>query len=393
MNILVVGAGSAREFGYRRLRELGHWVGVVDDLSFIPTDLVDWYHPFAPTDGAAVVDAVGRSGRRMNAVLCFGEWHLGAAVAAAQLLGIPGPRLDVEKARQKDAMRAAFAGAGMRSPLSVPVRDVIEVAGLELPDLPLVVKPVDYSSSSGVTLVTRTDDLAAAVAYALSKSFRGLALIEEYVAGEEFSVEGVVADSVPRVLGTTRKWTTPPPYFVEVGHSYPAELDPPAREILESEAIRAARAVGLEACAFHCEIKLEGTEAVCIEIAGRSGGDHIPQLMYEAQGVDLYGAEVAAITGADISEQCRPRRSGAAAVRYLEAEAGTRVTWPAVRSIAGSALADCLVDLKHYYPWYTIVPPLDGSGRRLGYCILAGDPDEVRLAYDQAVLLAPARPQ
>ncbi len=388
MRILVVGVGTSREFGFQRLRAAGHRIGMIDDLSFIPTELADWYHPVAASSGAQVAEIVGSAGQSFDVVLCFGEWHLSTAVDAAAALGVPGPRLDVDRARQKDRMRAAFDEHGMRTPRSVAVvGDQVDPAGL--PALPVVVKPVDYSSSSGVTLVDAPEELLDAVRLARSKSFRGVALVEEYVGGTEYSVEGVVAGGRAVVCGVTEKHTTPPPYFVEVGHVFPAPIDPAEEAVVVAEAVRAVEAVGLVACGFHCEVKVDGGRAVCIEIAGRLAGDHIPRLVHEARGIDLYAAELAAVLGQDPEPHCRPTRDRTAAVRYLEAPVGRRITWPTVASIDAPELRSCLVDLEHEYPWYVDVPALDGAGRRLGHCILSGAPDEVAAAYEQARALSP----
>ncbi|UTT59426.1 ATP-grasp domain-containing protein [Cellulosimicrobium cellulans] len=360
----------------------------MDDLAFVPTEAVDWYVPFAPRDVAEAVAFVRSAGETVDVILCFGEWHLGLAVGTAQALGVPGPRLDVTRARQKDAMRAAFRAAGMRTPRSVVV-DGDDVAD-DLPNFPVVVKPVDYSSSSGVALVTDEEQLRAALRTAQQKSFRGVALVEEFVRGPEFSVEGVVSDGRAIVVGVTQKQVTDPPWFVETGHLFPAELPEEARSALVDEACRAVAAVGLTACAFHCELRLGPDGPVCIEIAGRSGGDQIPRLVWEATGCDLYLAELAAILGEDPERWMLPTRQRSAAIRFLEAVPGTVVRWPSASAAARRLpLSECLVALGHAYPWYVEVPPLDGSGRRLGYCLVAGPQDDVRTAYEQATVLAP----
>lgn len=388
MRILVIGVGTSREFGFQRLRAGGHQIGMIDDLSFIPTELADWYYPVAASSGEQVADIVRSAGQSFDVVMCFGEWHLKTAVEAAASLDIPGPQLDVERARQKDRMRLAFGEHGMRTPKSVAVTS--DGAKLpEMPALPLVVKPVDYSSSSGVRLVDRREDLHEAVRVAQSKSFRGIALAEEFIGGIEYSIEGVVAGGHVTVCGVTEKRVTAPPHFVEVGHLFPARIDEARESLLVAEAERAAKAVGLVSCGFHCEIKIDGDDVVCIEIAGRLAGDHIPRLVYEASGIDLYAAELAAILGQDPEPLCRPTIRRSAAVRFLEAPEGHRITWPTVADVDAQELRSCLVDLKHAYPWYVDTPALDGAGRRLGHCIVSGEPTDVAAAYDQARQLAP----
>lgn len=54
-------------------------------------------------------------------------------------------------------------------------------------------------------------------------------LVEEYVEGDAYSVDGVFWDGVARVLAIAEKEKAAPPHFVEVGHVLPAELPDLAR--------------------------------------------------------------------------------------------------------------------------------------------------------------------
>jgi hypothetical protein len=48
-----------------------------------------------------------------------------------------------------------------------------------------------------------------------------------------------------------------------------------------------------------------------------------------------------------------------------------------------------LVGLHHWYPDNSPVPVVDSSARRLGACLLAGQPSEVAAACDAIDLLGP----
>jgi biotin carboxylase len=88
-----------------------------------------------------------------------------------------------------------------------------------------IVKPRDAFGSEGVALVTApSGDGRGAAECALA--FSDAVIVEEFVTGDEYSAEGIVVGGEPHVLALTRKETTDPPYFVELGHVQPAGLAP-----------------------------------------------------------------------------------------------------------------------------------------------------------------------
>ena len=134
-------------------------------------------------------------------------------------------------------------------------------------------------------------------------------LIEAFVAGLEYSVELFNGCSV----GVTRKHLGPPPFFVEVGHDFPA----PGPESLQLAryAERAAAALGHVGGPGHVEIKL-GTPIPCIvEINPRLAGGMIPELVRRATGIDLITMSIKFACGmtCDFSRSC----DSSAAIRFL----------------------------------------------------------------------------
>ena len=55
--------------------------------------------------------------------------------------------------------------------------------------------------------------------------FSKRAVVEEFVAGEEFSVEFVSWEGEHSFLALTKKFTTGAPHFIETGHLEPASID------------------------------------------------------------------------------------------------------------------------------------------------------------------------
>jgi len=102
--------------------------------------------------------------------------------ALLDVLGLPyvGNRPDVMAiGADKARARALVAAGGVRVPEGVVVRTDDPVDGVDLPSLPVVVKPVDADNSVGVTLVREVADLAPAIAAAAEHGDR--VLVERYV--------------------------------------------------------------------------------------------------------------------------------------------------------------------------------------------------------------------
>lgn len=125
----------------------------------------------------------------------------GVLQGALQLAGIPytgsgvlGCALSMDKIRAKEIWRAA----GLPTPdfliVDAPLDTAAVVARL---GLPLMVKPAREGSSIGISLVTRADDLPAAVA--LARECDSQVLLESYVRGGEYTVALVNGEVLPAI--------------------------------------------------------------------------------------------------------------------------------------------------------------------------------------------------
>ncbi len=251
---------------------------------------------------------------RVAGVTTTSEFFLPVAAALAQELGLPGNPVDVVRTcRDKSAVRRRLAEAGIpqprwacaRSPEEIP--DAVAAVGL-----PCVVKPVDDSGSANVRIcgTVREAQAQARAVLAVRHNVRGqptagVALVEEYVAGPEYSVEMFSG----RCVGVTRKVMGAPPYCVELGHLHPADADPAL-----AETVRAAlKALDVRVGPTHTEIKA----GALIEINCRLAGGMIPELIRLARGVDLLEQQVRCAVGA--APDLEPRTDGWAGIRFFTA--------------------------------------------------------------------------
>lgn len=256
-----------------------------------------------------------RGGRRFDVVFATREMAVVTAAEIAAALGVPGnPPEVVRLVRTKDLCRRRLAAAGLRQPRVVLCRDGQEaerardsIAG------PAVVKPRDGAGSEGVTLVTGPDGMAAALARLPDDH---PFLVEEFVEGAEYSVEGVFRGGRPEILAITAKEKLPTPGFVELGHLLPAPLPANDRDRIMRTVCTALGAAGLRSGLFHVELWLTPDDVVMGEVHPRLGGDYIHRLLAHAiDGLEMFGEVFDDVLGdpPDVTRRC----ARAGAVRYL----------------------------------------------------------------------------
>ena len=105
------------------------------------------------------------------------------------------------------------------------------MAGLQFP---LIVKPVDAYSSRGVKKVDSAELLKEAVENAINISRTGEAIVEEYVEGQEISVDVYVANGKPYILcQTILEKVRAEGKFIIYRTIYPATLNKTVKEKVE----------------------------------------------------------------------------------------------------------------------------------------------------------------
>jgi biotin carboxylase len=288
-------------------------------------------------DLEVALDAAVRLAARANlvAVVPGFEYSVETAAHLAAKLGLRG--LDPATAgalRDKLRMQRALGSLGTAASVLVGADDdgTAAAAGLRFP---AVVKPVDGCGSLMVRRIESVEQLRTELALIreapvddMGKQVGATVLVEPYIDGPEFSVEGYVADGRVTVAAVTEKWLGAEPHFVELGHVVEVRLDPVRRAMLADTAVHAVEALGVSVGAFHVEARLSTRGPVVIEVAARLGGDLIPDLVGRVHGRDLYEATVRAFAGLPIPEADDDvlGRARVAAVRFFAVDRETRVS-------------------------------------------------------------------
>ncbi|MFG2963227.1 ATP-grasp domain-containing protein [Streptomyces sp. NPDC048288] len=359
----------------------------------------DWQTPYLTghtvvdvTDRDAVLAAARELAGRIpvRGVLSWDETLIVTTARVADELGLPGAGVDgVEGCRDKYRSRRLLTAAGLDQPGYAWVDTAEEaLAAAERIGYPVVVKPRGMGASIGVVLAAdagevveafRTADEASRIG---AVSYRGGALVEEYLEGPEISIDAAVVDGAYHPMFVARKQVGLFPYFEEIGHHVAAD-DPLRADPALLAMLRAAhRAIGYGFGVTHTEVKLTARGPVIVEINGRLGGDLIPRLGQLATGIDPARAAVRAALGQRPDFTDTEHRTVGIRFGYPPEDCVVRsVTLPATAEglLAAEAMADPGTELR--------LPP-NGYLARHSYVIVTGaDPALTTARLDTAAAL------
>ncbi|PPI55350.1 ATP-grasp domain-containing protein [Rathayibacter toxicus] len=391
--LLLVGAGAMAE-GYLSAAQRRGWsvavvesVGRLEELRSRFSCVVDG-EPIESTstvDESWILPTVMLAERtRPSSVLAFAESHVLAATFVQEKLGLRGPGMCAAAAsRNKAAQRSLFATAGLGQPEWKLVSELGDAANWAHERLPVVVKPLSRMGSSGVE---RVDDVTAWEETVQRRAGDGPLLVEEYIPGDEYSLEAFVSSGEILFCNLTKKMTSGAPNFVELAHIVGYANEDPELSALAKETLAGVvNAVGVKTSIVHLEFRLRenGTLAV-MEVAVRTPGDHILELASMAYDFDLYEVAIDLAFGNRPSrELLAVERARIAGVQYVVSSSqGT------LRDIDCSEWAQ-LPGVERSYIMAEIgeeVRPATESAERLGYVLFAqSDLTTLRLSMDKAV--------
>lgn len=322
--ILIIGASILQLPAIKKAKGLGYYVGVIDyNPNAIGIAFADEYFNVSTIDVEGVT-AVAKKFEPDGIMTLATDMPMRSIAAACEALNLPGISMDTAiKSTDKGEMIKAFSANGVACPWFFIAED--EKAFEEIKgkvEFPCIMKPTDNSGSRGVVLANNIYELCENYEYTKSSSRSGAVIIEEYMQGQEVSVEIIVLDGEPHVLAVTDKLTTGAPHFVEMGHSQPSRLPENDVEKIKVLACSAVKAVGINCGPAHVEIMNTAKGPKMVELGARMGGDCITtHLVPLSTGVDMVEATIKICCGEipDIS----PRFNKGSAIRYFDVPAGT----------------------------------------------------------------------
>ena len=257
-------------------------------------------------DGSEISDTL--SNLCFKGVIPCSEFSVEISDNLAARLSLPHNNLEkLESMRDKHTMRKNFSLAGIPQPkiyAHIKNHDGLEKltqANTHL-KFPVIVKPVDLASSTLVKQCFDWLEIRSQIEKILDYrrsiytniNFRGQALVEEFIEGPEFSIEGIIDNNKVAFYSITKKVVSPLPYCDEVGQivglPYSDKFHAAAVILLTN----VAQSWKMTAGCIHAEFKLGQQGLQLIEAAARIPGDFIADLIELRWGVSLESALIAA---------------------------------------------------------------------------------------------------
>lgn len=216
------------------------------------------------------------------------------AVVAAQIARVLGLRHNsveaVEAAGNKYLQRLLLERAGVPVPRFAlhSVRDNAQRLSARV-EYPCVIKPLVLSASRGVIRVddpAEFTDAFARIARVLSEpdvpvgEAASQILVEQYVSGPEFALEGLLHDGELETLALFDKPDPMTgPFFEETIFTTPSRFPRETQQALQVCAQQATQALGLESGPVHVELRYNDLGAWLIELAARPIGGKCAQVL------------------------------------------------------------------------------------------------------------------
>ncbi|MEE8251395.1 MAG: ATP-grasp domain-containing protein, partial [Gemmatimonadales bacterium] len=210
------------------------------------------------------------------------------AAVISQRLGLKHISVEAARAaRDKRIQRGVLRKSGVKIP-DFEVHHIRDSVDATQVGYPAVIKPVNLSASRGVIRINDAAEFESArntVAEIIrdavtdSEGPEGRYLIEQFIAGPEFAIEGVVVAGRLHVLALFDKPDPlDGPYFEETIYVTPSRYDEEVQSALVGCATEAVRALGITTGPVHAELRFR-EEPWVIEVAARSIGGRCSRVL------------------------------------------------------------------------------------------------------------------
>ncbi|HEY4705874.1 MAG TPA: ATP-grasp domain-containing protein [Thermodesulfobacteriota bacterium] len=387
-SIIILGAGVMQIPLIKKAREMGLFV--------IATDKNPAAEGFAHADLPITLDIKDALAHARWAIENRERHNISGVVAGADVaitaasisnaLGLPGIPLDVaERSNNKWLMKQRWLADGIATPYAEEVATLAEArkAAAKV-GYPCMVKAIDNAASRGSRRIDSEKELDAALADARAHSTTRTALVEEFVEGEEQSVELIVHKGVHYRFGIVDRHFGFRPFPIEVGHTNPTRLPMKEQEEFYNLVISAARSLSVEFGPYKADTIMTKKGPMILELPARlSGGFHSQYTTPLATGLEPQKMAIALAAGLPVRKEYFTRSRGRVTIcKAIFPEPGT------VTAIEGVEEAKALPGVNAVFMMVSageIIPPYRNCGHRVCYVIASGaDFDDAEYSWQRA---------
>lgn len=297
------------------------------------------------------------------------EYYIEIAAVLAQKFNFPSNTPEsIKTCRNKDLLAQRLQENQLNCPKTVIIYSLEEAKNNNNVQFPVIVKPAKGSGSIGVKLCVNHNEYLDHIAYQLNECCEKAVLVQEYIMGEEYSVESLGIHHRIEIIGITQKHLGELPYFLETGHDFPAKLSASLTQKIHQLVTHALEKTGLIFGPSHSELRVKNGEPYMIEINPRLAGGMIPQIIKEATNIDLIDITIDLIVGKNNTKIPEKLKQYASIRFIIPSISGQLITveWPQEKP-------DELVDIHITRPMNEVIT-LQGDFRdRIGFIIACAD--------------------
>lgn len=272
-SILVFGVGELQQSIILRAKAMGLFVVGIDPCAEAACrNDVDAFETVGGQDYEGTLEVANKYG--VSAVVTAAtDKPLVMMAKVAKALGFPFFTEETAVwSTDKYQMKQRFMEGGVPCARGRLIHDSSEAEDLFFP---VICKPRDNSGSRGVKLCRDLEELQECIDEALQFSRLDTVLVEEFIDGQEYSIESFHYNGKSEVIQFTEKRTTPFPYNVELGHIQPAVLSEEQKDAIREIICKISVCMKFENSASHTELKINDRGIFVIETSPRLGGDYI----------------------------------------------------------------------------------------------------------------------
>lgn len=259
----------------------------------LASPFADSFYQIPIFDVEAVKDVAEKENVDFLITVCADQVLLVVA-QVSEMLGLPC-YIDYKTAQlvsDKKQMKRVFWENG------IPTSRYAELAELDWDQIgklryPMVVKPVDAYSSRGVRKVWNREELEACFREASQISRTGGVIVEEFVAGDEISVDVYVENGKAKILcvSNSEKISDADRFIIFRGR-YPAAASREILDQIQRVAQQIADAFGLVDSPMLIQMIHDGERVSVLEFCARTGGNMKYLLIKRACGFDVVQAVI-----------------------------------------------------------------------------------------------------
>ncbi len=279
-----------------------------------------------------------------------------------------------ENVSKKSYMKTIFAQNGVPTS-QFAIMDKLDMEKIKHLRYPLIVKPVDAYSSRGVTKVTSPDSLLEAFDIAINISRSKNVIIEEFVEGDEVTVDAYIENGKAHILCLTNLYKIGEDGKFVINRSrIPAKISDDIKLQIKDAVQKIADSFGLVNTPMLVQLITDGERISVVEFCARTGGGIKFLMIKKISGFDVVKAVVDLTLGAlpHVEEFTPPETI--TVNEFLYCNEGTFDHLEGFDELLNEGV---ISDYKQFKSKGTEFGKINGSGDRVAYISIEADTYEI----------------